>query len=78
MGRGLLWTWGQAFEISSMARLKEHMVAKGIISVEGWNAIDWEALEVANRGFPKLFQLWAAKHASGFCMVGKMMKRWGY
>ena len=60
------------------SHVKEQLGAKGILVEVGWNAIDWDALEEANQGFPKLFQLWAAKHASGFCVVGKMMKCWGY
>ena len=60
------------------SHMKELLGAKGILLEAGWNAIDWDALEKANQEFSKLFQLWAVKHASGFCVVGKMMKHWGY
>ena len=51
--------------------------AKGL-APGAWAFINWSALEMATMTFPPLFQMWVAKHASGFCRVGRMMKIWGF
>ena len=54
--------------------LLTHMVQKEEISSRVWASINWWALEKATKLYPPLFQLWVAKHASGFCGIGRMMK----
>ena len=55
-----------------------YALQKDGIAPDTWASINWDALERAMATFPPLFQLWVAKHASGFCGVGKMMKIWGF
>ena len=58
--------------------LQGYAVQKDGIAPEAWASINWDALDMSMMTFPSLFQLWVAKHASGFCGVGKMMKIWGF
>ena len=37
--------------------------------------VDWEALSSAMKKVPQTRRIWIAKHAAGFCAVGKMMSR---
>ena len=43
-----------------------------------FDCIDWEANMNALSNALTLFSLWAMKHVSGICGVGKMMKIWKY
>jgi hypothetical protein len=45
---------------------------------EGFQAVDWVATGDAMRGFPRLFRMWASKHNSRFCGVGRMQKICGF
>ena len=51
---------------------------KGRLSYQQFDDIDWEAIDGAISVKPHLFQLWHAKHHSGWCATGKNMKRWGF
>lgn len=48
------------------------------LTTTGFNAVDWDAVRAAMLSFPQLFRMWASKHMSHFCAVGRMMLRWGF
>ena len=43
-----------------------------------FDCVDWDANDDAFSNAPTLFSLWATKHISSICGVGKMMKIWKY
>jgi len=48
------------------------------LAVDAFELVDWKANAAALENAPTLFSLWATKHISGFCGVGKMMKHWNF
>jgi hypothetical protein len=42
------------------------------MSTAGFDLVDWDAIDLAIVGFPEMFWLWASKHMSHFCGVGRM------
>jgi hypothetical protein len=42
------------------------------MSTAGFDLVDWDAIDLAMAGFPEMFRLWASKHRSHFCGVGRM------
>jgi ribonuclease HI len=52
----------------------DHWIKKNQIDVAQIHSIDWENCEKAIKRLPFSRQLWLAKHASGHCPVGRMMK----
>jgi hypothetical protein len=58
--------------------MREHLHSKGKMDLEAFELVDWEATGMAMSDSPPLFRLWAAKHASGQCAVGRYMHRWKF
>jgi hypothetical protein len=42
------------------------------MSTAGFDLVDWDVIDLAMVGFPEMFRLWASKHMSHFCGVGRM------
>ena len=61
------------FHVAAVA-LRAHLNKKGTLPAAFFYSVDWEANGGALPGFPQLFRLWATKHISGFCGVGRHMK----
>ena len=59
-------------------KARHYWATKGLLSYQQFDDIDWVAIEGAISSKPHLFQLWHAKHHSGWCATGKNMKRWGF
>jgi hypothetical protein len=59
---------------TSRARLREHLVHRGLITPLGFDDIDWTAMAKATAQFPPLYRLWISKHVSGFSAFGNMME----
>ena len=59
-------------------RMQEHCHIKEGLPREAFFLIDWDAIDDATASSPNLFNLWMTKQVSGFCAVGKMMKRWRF
>jgi len=58
--------------------MQEHCHIKEGLPCDAFFLIDWDAIEDATASSPNLFNLWMTKQVSGFCAVGKMMKRWRF
>jgi len=58
-------------------RLRDFLDDKGRLSAGAFNLVDWDANEDAFKDFAPMFCLWATKHISGHCGVGRHMKLWG-
>jgi hypothetical protein len=48
------------------------------MSMSGFDLADWDAVEMLLVGFPEMFCLWATKHMSHFCGVGRMQFTCGF
>ncbi len=48
------------------------------MSTSGFDFVNWDVVEMAMVGFPEMFHLWAAKHMSHFCSVGRMQLTCGF
>ena len=48
------------------------------LTKEGFDLMDWDSIRDLLRSFPELFHMWASKHMSHFCGVGRSMKLWGF
>lgn len=48
------------------------------MSSDGFDFVDWDAVAKSLSGFPEMFKVWAAKHMSHFCGVGRMQLRYGF
>ena len=60
------------------ADLKAKLDKNKILGATFFESVDCNAVEDAFATFPTLYQLWASKHVSGFCGVGKMMNHWRF
>jgi hypothetical protein len=49
-----------------------------LLSLDAFQDIDWDAIDLAMAHCPPLYRLWVTKHVSGFFANGKMMKHWGF
>ena len=58
--------------------MKAHLHKKGKLAAQHFDLVDWDATGRAMDTKPTLLQMWASKHASGFCGTGKMMHTFGY
>ena len=58
--------------------LQKWLYDHGHLHWDSFNCVDWEANGDALSNAPILFSMWATKHVSGICAVGKMMKIWKY
>lgn len=54
--------------------LQTHLHDRDVLPASLFFAVDWTANGGAFRDFPQLFRLWATKHVSGICGVGRQMK----
>jgi hypothetical protein len=48
------------------------------MSTTGFDLVDWDAIDLAMAGLPKMFRLWASKHMSHFCGVSRMQFACGF
>jgi hypothetical protein len=48
------------------------------ISENGFDLVDWQAVHRSLSDFPEMFRVWASKHMSRFCGVGRMQKICGF
>ena len=48
------------------------------MTAAGFDLVDWQAVELAAEGFPEMFRIWASKHMSRFCGVGRMQQICGF
>ena len=48
------------------------------LSIAQFDSIDWDIIERALSRKSHGFHTWYSKHHSGWCGIGKNMKRWGY
>ena len=60
------------------ADLRDKLDKDKILGATFFERVDWDAVEDAFATFPTLYRLWASKHVSGFCGVGKMMMHWRF
>jgi hypothetical protein len=51
---------------------------KGKLDESSFPLVDFAAMDAALRLAPQGFRLWTAKHLSGHCAVGRMMKLWRF
>ncbi len=63
----------QAFRNDMIA----HVKSRHKIEPELFDSVDWDANRDALNNAPVLFSLWATKHVSGFCGVGRKMHQRG-
>jgi hypothetical protein len=42
------------------------------MTAAGFNLVDWQSVHTSLKGFPEMFRVWASKHMSRFCGVGRM------
>ena len=54
------------------------MRKKQVTSAAVFEEIAWDAIAEALEDKPQLFKLWAAKHVTGFCAVGRKMEQVGF
>ena len=59
-------------------KLRSKLIQDETISGAAFNQIDWTAIDNASKHFAPLYQLWVAKHVSGFFGVGHMMRNWKF
>ena len=59
-------------------KARRYWVFKGLFTNQQFNSIDWELISQVIDNKPQLFQLWFAKHYSGWCATVKNMKRWNF
>jgi len=55
-------------------KLRDFLDDQGQLKAAAFILVDWEAIEDAFKDFAPMFQLWATKHISGHCGVGRHMK----
>jgi hypothetical protein len=48
------------------------------MSENGFDLVDWQAVHRSLNDFPEMFRVWASKHMSRFCGVGRMQKTCGF
>jgi hypothetical protein len=48
------------------------------MTAEGFDLVDWQAVHRSLDDFPEMFRVWASKHMSRFCAVGRMQKICGF
>jgi hypothetical protein len=60
------------------SKLLSKLVNEGRITLAAFQNINWAAINRASSTFPPLYQLWVAKHVSGFFSIGHMMKNWKF
>jgi hypothetical protein len=48
------------------------------MSMNGFDSVDWDAVERSLESSPEMFCLWAVKHMSHFCGVGRMQFTCGF
>jgi hypothetical protein len=58
--------------------VRKYLHDKGRLDENDFDLVDWQAVGDSMANFPVLFRLWAAKHMCRFCLIGHMMKIWGF
>ncbi len=48
------------------------------MTANGFDLVDWQAVHQSLDDFPEMFKVWASKHMSRFCGVGRMQKICGF
>ena len=59
-------------------KARQYWSFKGLLSFAQFDKIDWDLIAEVMATKPHLFQLWYSKHHSGWCAIGKNMKRWQF
>ena len=53
-----------------------HAKGTGLMPVEAFDEVDWEAIRLMLTGKPKIYNQWYSKQCSGWCGTGKNLKNW--
>jgi hypothetical protein len=48
------------------------------MTAAGFDLVDWQSVHTSLKGFPEMFRVWASKHMSRFCGVGRMQHICGF
>ena len=62
---------------NEVARLnmRQFLASKGRLSLQGFDEVDWDAMEVKMASTPDQHRIWITKHVSGFCGTNHMLNK---
>ena len=59
----------------SRLNMRRFLASKGRLSLQGFDEVDWDAMEVKMASTPDQHRIWITKHVSGFCGTNHMLNK---
>ena len=59
----------------SRLNMRRFLVSKGRLSLQGFDEVDWDAMEVKMASTPDQHRIWTTKHVSEFCGTNHMLNK---